>query len=53
MRHFGKAIDEVQEARELRALGRELVLTQTRWLLLKRPEHLTEKQEARLADLLR
>ena len=29
------------------------VLTKTRWLLLKRPENLTEKQEIRLADLLR
>ena len=55
MGHFGKAIDEVraQEARELRARGREPVLTKTRWLLLKRPENLTEKQEVRLADLLR
>ncbi|MGQ0568154.1 MAG: ISL3 family transposase, partial [Armatimonadota bacterium] len=55
MGRFGKAIDEVraQEARELRARGREPVLTKTRWLLLKRPEHLTEKQEVRLADLLR
>ena len=55
MGHFGKAIDEVraQEARELRARGRAPVLTKTRWLLLKRPENLTEKQEVRLADLLR
>jgi hypothetical protein len=29
------------------------ILTKTRWLLLKRPEHLTEKQEVQLADLLR
>ena len=55
MGHFGKAIDEVraQEARELRARGREPVLTKTRWLLLKRPENLTETQAVRLADLLR
>ena len=55
MGHFGKAIDEVraQEARKLRARGRAPVLTKTRWLLLKRPENLTEKQEVRLADLLR
>ena len=53
MGHFGKAIDEVaQETRELRARGGEPVLTKTRWLLLKRPENLTEKQEVRLADLL-
>jgi hypothetical protein len=52
---LGKAIDEVraQEAREIKARGQEPVLTKTRWLLLKRPENLTEKQEVRLADLLR
>jgi transposase len=55
MGHFGKAIDEVraQEARELKAHGQEPVLTKTRWLLLKRPENLTEKQDVRLSDLLR
>ena len=55
MGHFGKAIDEVraEEAREIKARGQEPVLTKTRWLLLKRPENLTEKQEVRLADLLR
>ena len=38
MGHFGKATNEVRahEARELRARGREPVLTKTRWLLLKR-----------------
>jgi len=29
------------------------VLTHTRWCLLKRPENLTEKQEVKLAELLR
>jgi transposase len=55
MGHFGKAIDEVraQEAREIKVRGQEPVLTKTRWLLLKRPENLTETQEVRLADLLR
>ena len=50
-----KAVDEVraQEARALRAQGREAVLTHTRWCLLKRPENLTEKQEVKLAELLR
>jgi len=54
MAHLGKAIDEVraQEAKALKAQGYEPVLTKTRWLLLKRPEHLTECQEARLAELL-
>lgn len=54
MAHLGKAIDEVrsQEAKALKAQGHDPVLTKTRWLLLKRPEHLTENQEARLAELL-
>ncbi len=53
--HLSQAIDEVRahEVRELKAQGEEPVLTQTRWLLLKRPERLTEKQSGRLADLLR
>ena len=55
MAHLSKAIDEVRatEARELKAKGYEPVLTKTRWLLLKRPENLSEKQESKLADLLR
>jgi transposase len=55
MAHMSKAIDEVraQEVRELKAQGEEPVLTKTRWLLLKRPERLSEKQHGRLAELLR
>lgn len=55
MSHLSKAIDEVRakEAREIKAKGRTPVLTHTRWILLKRPENLTEKQEVRLAELLR
>lgn len=54
MAHMNKAIDEVraQEARALKAQGYEPVLTHTRWLLLKRPENLTEKQTPRLAEVL-
>ena len=54
MSHFSKAIDEVRakEARDLKAKGYEPILTRTRWLLLKRPENLTEFQDVRLADLL-
>ena len=37
----------------LKREGYEPVLTNTRWLLLKRPEHLTAKQEPKLAELLR
>ena len=54
MAHLSKAIDEVraQEAKELKEKGYDPVLTKSRWLLLKRPENLTEKQETKLADLL-
>jgi transposase len=54
MAHMNKAIDEVraQEARALRARGRAPILTHTRWLLLRRPETLTERQLPRLAELL-
>jgi len=54
MAHFGKALDEVRagEARTLKAKGHEPVLSKSRWLLLKRPENLTDKQETRLAELL-
>ncbi len=55
MSHLSKAIDEVRatEARDLKAKGYEPVLTKTRWLLLKKPENLSNKQEVKLADLLR
>ena len=54
MVHFGKAIDKVRanEARELKAKGKEPVLTGSRWCLLKRPENLTDRQTVRLKDLL-
>lgn len=54
MAKVSKAIDKVraQEARELKEKGYDPVLTKSRWLLLKRPENLTEKQETKLADLL-
>jgi len=55
MSHFGKALDKIraQEARELKSGGFEPVLKGSRFLLLKRPEGLTEKQEIKLAELLR
>lgn len=55
MQHMNKAVDEVraQEVRALKAQGREAVLTQSRWCLLKRPQNLTAKQEVKLAELLR
>src|SRR5439155_7617632 len=55
MSHMNKAIDQVraQEARALKAQGRAPVLTRTRWLLLKHPDHLTQGEWARLIDLVR
>ena len=48
MAHISKAIDEVraQETRDLKAKGYEPVLTKSRWLLLKRPENLTDTQQS-------
>jgi len=55
MRKFNEAIDEIRrsEAREFKAADQENVLEKGRWLLLKRPENLSEKQTARLGDLLK
>jgi transposase len=55
MAHTIKAIDEVfaQKVKKLKAQGYEPLLKHSRWLLLKRPEHLTETEEIKLADLLR
>ena len=54
MAKMSKAIDEVRakEAKDLAAKGYEPVLKNTRWLMLKRPENLSEKQEPKLAELL-
>lgn len=54
MTHFGKAIDKVRatEAKELKAKGKQPVLTGTRWFLLKRPDNLTDKQTVKLKELL-
>jgi len=53
--HMNKAIDKVraQEARELKAKGRDPILKHSRWCLLKRPENLTEIQNRKLSDLVR
>ena len=64
MSHFSKAIDEVRaaQARKLAAEacprmgvsgGKAPVLKRSRWLLLKRPEHLSDAQHDRLAELVR
>lgn len=54
MKKFNEAIDEVrrQETHKLRQQKLEPVLTNARWLLLKHPRNLTEKQRPRLKELL-
>lgn len=54
MRNMNKAIDDVRRAEvaELKQDGYEPILTKARWCLLKRPENLTEGQQAKLEDLL-
>jgi transposase len=55
MARLNKAIDEVRasEHRAMQKDGYEPLLTNSRWLLLKRPENLTEKQDAKLSDILK
>jgi len=52
--NINKAIDKVRaaEARKLEEEGKEPVLKKKRWVVLKRPENLSEKQETKLRDLL-
>jgi transposase len=54
MATISKAIDQVraEEAKQLKADGLEPVLTNSRFILLKRPENLTDKQEIKLAELV-
>ena len=54
MAHMNKAIDKVRAAenKELIGKGYNPVLKGSRWLLLKRPENLSEKQDVSLTDLL-
>jgi transposase len=55
MRKFNEAIDEIRrsEVKQFKADGQQNVLEHKRWLLLKRPENLSEKQTARMAELLK
>jgi len=55
MRKFNEAIDEVRrtEAKEFKTAKQENVLEKGRWLLLKRPENLSDKQTSRLGDLMK
>lgn len=55
MAMMNKALDRLRagEARELKKKGRASLLTNSRWLFLKRRENLSEGQHEKLADLLR
>jgi transposase len=55
MQRIGKAIDQVRaaEVKQLKDDGYEPLLKGARWLLLKRPENLTDKQTVKLAEILR
>ena len=55
MRKFNEAIDEIRrdEVKQFKANKQENILEHGRWLLLKRPENLSEKQTIRLGDLLK
>ena len=52
---INKAIDEVraQEVRALAETGKEPLLKNARWCLLKRQENLTEKQDVKLSELVK
>jgi transposase len=54
MQRMGKAIDEVRaaEAKQLKQDGYEPILKGARWLLLKRPENMTEQQALKLKEIL-
>jgi transposase len=54
MQKMNRAIDKVRaaEVKQLKADGYEPILKGCRWLLLKRPENQSEKQLAKLRDIL-
>jgi len=54
MANMGKAIDEIRakEVKRLKAGDYEPVLKRQRWILLRRPENLTETQATSLKELL-
>ncbi|MCP5069465.1 MAG: ISL3 family transposase [bacterium] len=52
--NLNKAVDLVRakEVKRLKADGYQPILKRSRWLFLKRPENLTDKQSSNLGDLL-
>lgn len=55
MQRMGKAINEVRaaEVKQLKQDGYEPILKGAKWLLLKRPENLTDQQAVKLQEILR
>jgi len=55
MKKFGEAIDQVRqdETKKLKQRGQEAILTHSRYVFLKNPENLTEKQDDKLSELLK
>ncbi len=55
MKKFNEAIDQIrrEEVKKLEEAGQPNVLVKSRWLLLKRPAKLGEKQTARLGEILK
>lgn len=55
MQRMGKAINEVRaaEAKQMKQDGYEPILKGAKWLLLKRPENLTDQQALKLQEILR
>jgi transposase len=51
---MSKAIDKVraEEAKQMKSEGLEPLLTNSRFILLERPENLTQKQELKLSELV-
>jgi transposase len=55
MKKFNEAIDQIRrdEVKAFKKTNKENVLEKGRWLLLKRPENLNEKQTARLSEIMK
>ena len=55
MQMMSKAVDQTRrdEVRELRAKGKQAVLKNARWIMLKNPRKFTDKQRGHLRELLK
>lgn len=55
MKKFNESVDQIrrEEVKKLKESGKKNVLEKSRWLLLKRPENLSEKQTVRLSEIVK